>query len=144
VYRKVLIAFDGSEDSRAALNQGADLAALSKADVVLLSVLDTGLDVAAAEAYASGSADDDQIAAIGTLLEQERVRLQERGIAVSAKVAFGHPPEQILEQARELGVDLVVIGHRTHGLWSRLANDAVGVQLVRTPPCSILVVPPRG
>ncbi len=142
MYRKVLIAFDGSEDSRVALKEGADLAALCKAEVVLLSVLDTGLDVAASEAYASGSADDEQVAEARSLLEQEMGRLSRNGIAGTTALGFGHPPEQIIEKARETGADLVVIGHRTHGLWSRLANDAVGVQLVRDPPCSILVIPP--
>jgi nucleotide-binding universal stress UspA family protein len=143
LYRKVLIAFDGSEDSRAALNAGTDLAALGKAEVVLLAVLDTGIDVAAAEAYASGTAEDEQVAETRALLDQEMERLRQRGIAGTTVMAFGHPPDQIIGKARELGADLVVIGHRTHGLWSRLANDAVGVQLVKNPPCSILVVPPR-
>ena len=142
MYRKVLIAFDGSDDSRAALNAGAELAALSKAEVVLVAVLDTGIDVAAAEAYASGSADREQLEESTALLDQELIQLQQRGLTGTAMVANGHPPTQIIEKAREVGADLVVIGHRTHGLWSRLANDSVGVQLVKDPPCSILVVPP--
>lgn len=144
VYRKVLIAFDGSEDSHAALNAGADLAALCKAEVVLLAVIDAGIDVAAAEAYASGSATDEQYEETRSLLDQAMEGLRPRGLTGTTLMAFGHPAEQITEKARELGADLVVIGHRTHGLWSRLANDAVGVQLVKDPPCSVLVVPPKG
>ena len=61
MYRKVLIAFDGSEDSRIALNEGAELAALCGAEVVLVAVIDTGIEVAAAEAYASGTADQEEL-----------------------------------------------------------------------------------
>ena len=140
----MLIAFDGSDDSRVALDDGVELAALCKAEVVLVAVLETGIDVAAAEAYASGMADEDQFEESRSLLDQEVIRLRRRGLTGTTIVTNGHPPEQIIETAREVGADLVVIGHRTHGLWSRLANDAVGVQLVKDPPCSILVVPPKG
>ena len=143
MYRKVLIAFDGSEDSSAALDKGVELAALYTAEVVLVAVLDTGIDVAAAEAYASGSADQEQVESSRSLLDRETMRLRQRGLAVTAIVTYGNPPEQIAEKAREVGADLVVIGHRTRGLWSRLANESVGVQLVKDPPCSILVIPPR-
>ncbi len=143
VYRKVLIAFDGSEDSRAALTAGAELAARFKAEVVLLAVLNTGIDLAAAEAYASGSADEEQLEQSTALLDEEKMRLRQSGLTCTTMVANGNPPEQINEKAREIGADLVVIGHRTHGLWSRLANDAVGVKLVKDPPCSILIVPPQ-
>ena len=144
MYRKVLIAFDGSDDSRVALNEGADLAALCGAEVVLVAVIDTGIDVAAAEAYASGTADQEELDESRSILEQEMPGLAERGLKGTAIVAHGHPPEQIMQKAREVGADLVVIGHRTHGLWSRLANDSVGVHLVKNPPCSILVIPPHG
>ena len=144
MYRKVLIAFDGSDDSRTALNAGSELAALSKAEVVLVAVLETGIDVAAAEAYASGSADREQLDDSTSLLERAAAELRQRGLTCTTVVANGNPPDQIAGKARELGADLVVIGHRTHGLWSRLANEAVGVHLVKDPPCSVLIVPPRG
>ncbi len=144
MYRKVLIAFDGTEDSHVALNQGAELAALCGAEVVLVAVIDTGIDVAAAEAYASGTADQEEIDDSRSILEQEMSRLTERGLTCTTIIAHGHPPDQIMDKARELSADLVVIGHRTHGLWSRLANDSVGVHLVKNPPCSILVIPPHG
>ena len=144
LYRKVLIAFDGSDDSRAALDEGADLALLCKAEVVLISVLEAGIDVAAAEAYASGSADEEQFDESRSLLEQEVAGLRQRGLTATTLVAHGQPPDQIMEKAREVGADLVVIGHRTRGLWSRLANESVGVQLVKNPPCSVLIIPPKG
>ncbi len=144
MYRKILIAFDGTEDSRVALNRGAELAALCGAEVVLLAVIETGIEVAAAEAYASGTADQEEIEDSRSILEQEMSRLAERGLTGTTLVAHGHPPDQIMEKAREAGADLVVIGHRTHGLWSRLANESVGVHLAKNPPCSILVIPPHG
>ncbi len=144
MYRKILIAFDGTEDSRVALNQGAELAALCGAELVLVSVMERGIDVAAAEAYASGTADEEALDQSRSILEEEMVHLAERGLTGTTRVAYGHPPDQIMETAREVGADLVVIGHRSHGLWSRLANESVGVQLVKNPPCSILVIPPPG
>jgi nucleotide-binding universal stress UspA family protein len=143
VYKNILIAYDGSADGRAALAEGVELALACKAQVAIVAVIDINLDVAAAEAYASGTADEAQLAETKTLLEAEVARLRQFGLAATAVVDYGRPADQIAEKARELGADLVVIGHRAHGLWARWANEPVGANLLKHLPCSLLVVPQK-
>lgn len=139
----MLIAYDGSADGHAALTEAADIAVLSKAEVTLLAVIDVNVDEAAAEAYASGTAITNQFEQTKAVLDQEMVRLRQRGITGSTVVAYGRPAEQIADKAREIGADIVVIGHRSHGLWSLWTDEAVGPHLLKELPCSLLVVPPK-
>lgn len=140
MYKKILIAYDGSADGRAALAEGVEMALASKAEVAIVAVIDTNVDAGAAEAYASGTADEEQFAETKALLDEEATRLRKFGLTATAVVDYGRPAEQIAEKAREIGADLVVIGHRAHGLWARLANEPVGANLLKHLPCSLLVV----
>ena len=54
MYKKVLLAYDGSRDGRRALIEGADLATQCAAEVVLLAVIDISAEAAAAAGYATG------------------------------------------------------------------------------------------
>ena len=102
MYDRILIAYDGSADGHAALSEGAEIALIGKADVTILAVIDVNVDVAAAEAYASGTASQEQFEETRALLDEEIVRLRQLGVAGTAAVAFGRPAEQIAEKAREI------------------------------------------
>ena len=143
MYKNILVAYDGSADGRAALAEGAEIALANKAKITIIAVIDVNVDVGAAEAYASGTASEEQLDETKALLDEEVTRLRGFGLAAAAVVDYGRPAEQIAEKARDIGADLVVIGHRTHGLWARLANEPVGANLLKRLPCSLLVVPQR-
>jgi nucleotide-binding universal stress UspA family protein len=49
MYKKVLLAYDGSIEGRLALREGAKLAQLCRAEVFLLAVVETSSSVAALE-----------------------------------------------------------------------------------------------
>ncbi len=144
MYKKILLAYDGSRDGRAALIEGAELAEVCAAEVVLFAVIDVGVDVAAAEAYASGEASDEQVAQTRDILDEGLLRLRERGLVATATLTFGSPAEQIAGKARDMSADLVVIGHRQHGLWSSWVRQPVGAHLMKNLPCSLLIVPTKG
>jgi nucleotide-binding universal stress UspA family protein len=143
LYKKFLLAYDGSHDGRAALMEGAELAEACKAEVVLLAVVEVGSDVGAAEAYASGEPSDREARQIREVLDEGLLRLGERGLAATATVAFGSPAEHIAAKAQEISADLVVIGHRQHGLWSLWMHEPVGAHLMKNLPCSLLIVPTK-
>ena len=51
----------------------------------------------------------------------------------------GDAAEQLVETARELDVDLVVVGRRKSSL-QRLVLGSVSAKVVRRAPCDVLVV----
>ena len=139
MYKKILLAYDGSADGRDALDEAADLAALCQAEVLLFAVADVGAEVALAEGAAVGGDFDEQLRQVQELLADGGERLRQKGIRVSTKFAAGHPGERIAAAGRELGADLIVLGHREHGLWARWLQQPVGAFLLSNPPCSLLI-----
>lgn len=55
-------------------------------------------------------------------------------------VAEGRPAEEILTQVRDKAIDLVVMGSRASGSWTRLLMGSTSEQVLREAPCSVLIV----
>ncbi len=140
MYKKLLLAYDGSADGRVALIEGAELAQLCDAEVTLLAVVDSGTETAIAEGYAGSACSEEQVEQFKDVLNEGLIRLRRRGLTATGQLAFGSPAKQISEVASEVGADLVVIGHRPHGLWAQWLNQPVGAYLMKNLPCSLLVV----
>jgi nucleotide-binding universal stress UspA family protein len=54
-------------------------------------------------------------------------------------VTHGDAVEQIVLKTKELHANLVVVGHRHLGWLRRLVEKSVGMDLLKTAPCSILI-----
>lgn len=66
--------------------------------------------------------------------------LTERGYRVTGHLAYGEPVEEMCRMAKELGVDLIVIGHRKQTSFAaRWWKGSVGQNLLEQSPCSILI-----
>ena len=83
---------------------------------------------------------DDQKAE--SLQKLEQLLLPEQVLKLTTRflVHEGHPSEVIVETARELGVDLIVMG--THGRTGmvRLLMGSVAEKVLRLAPCPVLTI----
>ena len=66
--------------------------------------------------------------------------LREQGLTVETKVRDGEPGPAVVEEAREWGADLVVMGTRGHGGLRRLLEGSVSRYVVDHAPCPVEVV----
>jgi nucleotide-binding universal stress UspA family protein len=66
--------------------------------------------------------------------------LRERGLYAEALVRDGEPGPAILEEARQWGADLIVIGSRGHTGLRRLLEGSVSHYVVDHAPCPVEVV----
>jgi nucleotide-binding universal stress UspA family protein len=139
MFRKILVAYDGSVDGKAALAKAVDLAAAGHAEVMLLAVVDVGMELALAQGVAAGGPFEEQFREASDLLAAAAANIAAKGITATTRVAAGHAGERIASLARETGADLIVLGHRHHGFWSRFMQEPVGPFLLGDPPCSLLV-----
>jgi nucleotide-binding universal stress UspA family protein len=85
------------------------------------------------------------------LLEEEKKRtqeildeginlLKEQGFNTTGHLTVGEPVEEICRVAAELGVDLIVLGHRQRlSFAARWWKGSVGASLLDYAPCSILI-----
>jgi nucleotide-binding universal stress UspA family protein len=151
MYQKILLAYDSTVSSAAALRQSVDLARHCKAELHLLGVVViTPDDTAAAGASLVGGAMAGAYPVMNDIWRQDQAYLQHaldtaahdlggQGLSVSTSIRFGSPGIEIATCAHEIKADLVVVGHTGKGVLARLFQGSVGAELLNNLPCSLLV-----
>ncbi len=138
MYKKILLAYDGSIEGRLALREGAKLAQLCGAEVFLLAVVEVASSVVALEGGAMISMDE-QFEIYQNILAEGVERLKAMGFSPTARLGKGAPGQVITEVAQEIDANLVVVGHRPQGPLARWLFGNVGTYLVKHLHCSVLV-----
>ncbi len=138
MYKRILLAYDGSVEGRTALREGALLARQCGAKVFLLSVLADGGTLLLTEAALAGASvqmEDDLM----DILNEGVARLRKLGFDPVAKLVRGQPAEEIGNFARQIEADLIVVGHRRQSAFDRWWSGPKGAYLMDYTDCSLLV-----
>lgn len=143
MYRKILVAYNGTPESRHALQECIHLAPGPSAEIHLLVVVTPTPLVLAGEFVAAVPTIDDELAekeAMAQVLEAGRKLLAEAGLCVSPHLEVGEPVSVIADFVDKYEIELVIVGHsrkKPFALhWWRGSVDAVLMDKVR---CSVLV-----
>lgn len=142
-YRTILLAYDGSNDGRRVLLEGADLAKGMGAKTHLLAVITEKSGAAYAQSLASASPME-QTVVFRDSVEDGVKFFRRRGIDVEGHVGRGEPIREIARLAKEVAADLVVVGHRPHGALARWWSTPSCVSLLDDLHCSVLVCRQQG
>jgi len=139
MYRQILVAIDGSEASRRALQAALELARALGATLHAIGVEERLPYYAATlgevqEAKAQANAFFQEVMASAQLLAAEY------GLALTTEVRAGNAAQQIIEAARLGGFDLIVLGARGHGFLQHFLLGSTTDRVVDHAPCSVLVV----
>jgi nucleotide-binding universal stress UspA family protein len=137
MYRNILLCYDGTEQGRNALTEGAEVALATNAHTHLLAILrSTGADLASA-GPGPAHVQDEQAA---TRILREGVEwLKARNLSAQGQLVFGDPVSHIATCARALGCDLIVVGHRHRSRLARWWSEDEDARLMEQAPCSVLV-----
>ena len=138
MYRKVLLAYDGSVEGRRALREGAALALRCDAEVFLLAVIDNSVSLATVDGAYALAINEEQTA-YQAVLDEGVQRLRAMGFSPEFRLGWGRPGEVICSVAKEIGADLVVAGHRRKGTFAQWWSDSVGVYVIKHIGCSVLI-----
>jgi nucleotide-binding universal stress UspA family protein len=143
MYRKILVAYNGTPESRLALEECIRLGPPASAQIHLLAVATPMPVVLAGEFVAAvPTLDEEEIErkAMNEVLEAGRALLSEAGLNSVSHLEVGEPVSVIAELVTKLNIDLVILGHSRHKPWAlrwwRGSTDSVLVDKVR---CSVLV-----
>lgn len=134
--KKILIPIDGSEGSMKASSLGMDLAGLHKADVTLLYVSDTSKYlIANFEAY-----NIENINKRGEkILEEAKNRFKDLDVKIDTQLKIGDTASEIIDLAEKEDFDLVVMGSRGLGAFSRTFLGSVSNKVVHHIKKSVLI-----
>lgn len=139
MYERILLAYDGTRDSRVVLREGAELAVRCGAAVHLLAVLRPSTGMLFAEGTQPSGLLDSEERHYRDILEEGLQRLRARGLQAEALLRRGEPVDEILDVARAVGADLIVLGHRRRSAISRWWRGTVDADILANAPCSLLV-----
>ena len=141
MYAGMLIAVDGTEAARHALDQGLTLAKSEEARVVVASV------VPSYDGDLRLLGKTDALTAMRVpyedALDKAVQRAGEMGVAVEAVLAEGDPVEELLVLVETRGADLVVLGKRGNFYSDLVPIGSVASKVARLAGADVLLVPPH-
>jgi universal stress protein A len=141
--RRLLVAVDFSDGSKAALRYAAQLAEPFNAAVTVLSVVelnDGWLKIGANKFPVL----DDQLRESTQLRLADFARKNGGATSWQCVARLGKPAEEIVRGAEDLGVDAVVIATRGLTGLNHTVMGSTAERVVRSAPCPVWVVPAKG
>ena len=136
MFHKILLAYDGSGAADHAFQAALDLAIKFGAALRLLSV---ARPPEFAEDVESEAVLENSRKHYHHVLKPLRAQALAQGVPVDAEVVIGHPAERIVIEAERWGADLIVVGHRGHGLMGHWLLGSVAKQVMHHATCDVLV-----
>jgi nucleotide-binding universal stress UspA family protein len=142
MYKRILMAYDGSEAGQRALLECREIAQWSRCEVVLVAVMPSMLAFVGLE----GGVYDAELEArektkFEAVLRDGLARLQSAGFTARGEVVTGEAVEEISRYARQVQADLIVVGHKHLDSWAaRWWRGSISSSLIEHAPCSVLCV----
>src|ERR1044071_4425828 len=139
-YRKILLAYNGSQEGKRALLEIVDLATFLGAETHLLAVASMPPSLFLTEGFVPEELLEEEKKRTQTVLDEGIRTLRERGFNATGHRAVGDPVEEICRLAKTLRTDLIVVGHNQNTSFAaRWWKGSVGASLLDYAPCSILI-----
>lgn len=139
MYKTIVIAYDGTDASNVALVEGVALARLCKAQLTLLGIVVTAGGLLLDPAIVSRELIETEQRFLREALAEAARDFAHKGVNATTCLRDGDPATEIAAYAREIGADLVIVGHGHKRLLARWFEHAVDAQILAAMPCSLLV-----
>jgi nucleotide-binding universal stress UspA family protein len=142
MYKRILLAYDGSESGQRALLNCREIAQWSHSELFLVAIMAPVIDVAVDGAFYDGRLDDEsERQRYQGILADGLEQLSDAGHIASGEVLVGDSVQQIASYAHQIDADLIVVGHRHLDSWAaRWWRGSSTGSLIENAPCSVLVV----
>ena len=138
--QKILLAYNGSREGKAALVSCAEIASFTNAETHLLAVAGMPSSMFLTEGFLPEELMEDEKRRAQEVLEEGIAQLKERGFNAVGHLAVGEPVEEICRLSVSLDIDLIIVGHqRKLSLATRWWRGSVGKSLLDSSPCSVLI-----
>jgi nucleotide-binding universal stress UspA family protein len=145
MYKKILVTLDGSELAKTALDQAEKLAKNFDAEIILFQVVPFMPIYGSPELVTPLIVDEKQKEVAEKYLANLAEELKKRGLRVAATVRTGQQVAvEILDFAKEAGVDLIVMcTHGRSGI-SRWVLGSVALKVLARAETPILLIRSKG
>jgi nucleotide-binding universal stress UspA family protein len=137
VFKRIVVANDGSEGGLKALAMACELAKLHRSALHMISVEELpDFPASIDEIVETKHAENHRL---HDVVEGARKIAKTKGVRLKTEVVAGHAAASIVERAKILKADLLVVGFMGHSaLYERIIGGTAD-RLVRLAPCPVLV-----
>src|SRR5438105_2001044 len=139
MYRRILVAYDGSSGGDKALASAISMTKDYGAELHLVSV-ERGLPRYAATADEMDAVKEQKDEYYQKLCARAEAEAAAAGVRLTPQILAGHPGAVIPRVAREIGVDLVVAGFHGHSALHERLFGSTCLEIMVHSPCDVLVV----
>jgi len=144
MYKRILLAYDGSEPGQRALLDCQEIAELNHAELFLVAVMPLTTAYVGFEGgvYESSDEEREQMKTkYSDILADGLRRLAESGRPAKGELVVGETVDAITQFARKIDADLIVVGHKHLEGWAaRWWRGSTSRSLIEYAHCSVLVV----
>ena len=138
--KRILIAFDGSQQSYKAFDFALEISRLcpgAAPEIIVISVAQPPepIDIVEMDAVIDSATQHYE-----ELFKRLRERAKERGVEIKTEIAVGHPADQIIKYAKENSTDLVVVGQKGKSKIENWLLGSVSKRVATYSPCTVTIV----
>ena len=138
--RKIVVAFDGSEQSRKAFDFTLELTKLcpdAAPEVIVISVAQPPepIDIVEMDAVIDSATQHYE-----ELFKELKDKAKERHIEIKTEVIVGHPADQIVRYAKEKNADMVVMGQKGKSKIENWLLGSISKRVSTYAPCTVTIV----
>lgn len=140
MFKKILVAVDGSTYAEHAVEYAAMLAKKFGSELVLIHVIINPIYTYEGVVL---SPPLEQLKKAGNEVLNRNLAVAERiGVQAKTRLAVGHPADEIAKVANEEGFDLLVVGSRGLSTVKAFLLGSISEKLSRLAKCPVLIVKP--
>ncbi len=141
---RVLVAIDGSERAGLAVDLVADAAWPAGTEILVAEAVESvaGLFGGSWSALAMVQADTleaELCTEAKRTVEGARARLERPDVTVQSAVLRGRPASAIVDRARDMRADLILVGSRGHGTIESMLLGSVSAEVIDHAPVPVLI-----
>jgi len=142
MYKRILLAYDGTDAGQKALLDCQELAQWSQSSVFLVAVMPSAMSFVGLEGGVYDvELEEREKKKYEAILQDGLKRLADAGYVASGEVVMGEAVDEITKSATKVGADLIVVGHKHLDSWAaRWWRGSISGALIEHAPCSVLVV----
>ncbi|MFP3063928.1 MAG: universal stress protein [Sulfolobus sp.] len=141
MFKKILVAYDGSDHAIRALDIAIDIAKKYEAKLDIVEVVDTAALLGMGVAPIPGEVIQQVYNKAKNDVDSAKSKAQQQGVKeVESVVLEGDPATAVLEYASKNGVDLIVTGSRGLSTFKRIILGSVSTKIVQDSKIPVLVI----
>lgn len=142
MYKRILLAYDGSDAGQRALLDCREIAQWSQSELHLIAVMPSAMSFVGLEGgvYDIELEEREKLKHQAVLQDGVR-RLAEIGASATGEVVVGEAIDEITKYARKINANLIIVGHKHLDSWAaRWWRGSISGALIEHSPCSVLAV----